>query len=242
MIQQSGFRGNGIFQLIPKTGYGVEIGVFKGEFSEHILTNWKGILYMVDPFRPMNDYHDKSQHPDSFSYLNETIGNIHKFQDRGLPLVMTSEQASNLFADNSLDFVYIDGNHQYKYVKQDLELWYPKVKKGGYLMGDDYLGYDKEWWYRDDNWVQNGTEKDKELKKNGEYLGWFGVNSAVDEFVANKGIEMNQLDDNKLNPIGGITNSRKFNIWWGEFYFQKQEWTERKEPGGFVQWRKELQK
>ena len=82
--------------------------------------------------------------------------------------------------------------------------------------------------------------KDKELKQNGEYLGRFGVNSAVDEFVANKGIEMNQLDDNRLNPIGGITNSRKFNIWWGEFYFQKQEWTERKEQGGFVQWRKEL--
>ena len=37
-----------------------------------------------------------------------------------------------------------------------------------------------------------------------------------------------------------ITNSKKFNIWWGEFYFQKQEWTERKEQGGFVQWRKEL--
>ena len=45
-----------------------------------------------------------------------------------------------------------------------------------------------------------------------EYLGRFGVNPSVDEFVANKGIEMNQLDDNRLNPIGGITNSRK-DIW-----------------------------
>jgi hypothetical protein len=31
------------------------------------------------------------------------------------------------------------------------------------------------------------------------------------------------------------------NVWWGEWYFRKQELTERKEPGGFVQWRKELQ-
>ena len=153
----------------------------------------------------------------------------------GSPFLMTSEQASNLFADNSLDFVYIDGNHKYEYVLQDLNLWYPKVKQGGYLMGDDYLGYDKEWWYK-----SGDGKKDKILKKDGKVLGHFGVNSAVNEFTLDKGIELNQLDD-KLDKIGGITNSKKMDVWWGEWYFRKQELTERKEPGGFVQWRKELQ-
>lgn len=234
-MKQSGFRENGIPKLIPKTGYGVEIGVHKGDLSKCILSNWDGTLYMVDTWSPMEDYHDDSMSEDLFTNLNKTIENTKEYQDRGLIIRMTSEQASNLFADNSLDFVYIDGNHKYEYVLQDLNLWYPKVKKGGYLIGDDYLGYDKEWWYK-----SGDGKKDKILKKDGKVLGHFGVNSAVNEFTLDKGIELNQLDD-KLDEVGGITNSKKMNVWWGEWYFRKQELTERKEPGGFVQWRKELQ-
>ena len=36
------------------------------------------------------------------------------------------------------DWIYIDGNHTYEYVKQDLEGYRPKVKPGGYMAGDDY--------------------------------------------------------------------------------------------------------
>ena len=138
-MKQSGFRENGIPKLISKNGYGVEIGVHKGDLSKCILSNWDGTLYMVDTWSPMEDYHDDSMSGDLFTNLNKTIENIKEYQDRGLIIRMTSEQASNLFADNSLDFVYIDGNHKYEYVLQDLNLWYPKVKKGGYLIGDDYL-------------------------------------------------------------------------------------------------------
>jgi hypothetical protein len=47
-------------------------------------------------------------------------------------------QAVTKFADNSLDFVYLDGNHTYDFVKQDLNAWYNKVKVGGILAGHDY--------------------------------------------------------------------------------------------------------
>ena len=102
---------------------------------------------------------------------------------------MTSHQASKMFSDNSLDFVYIDANHSYESVREDLKIWYPKVTNGGYLFGDDYLGYDKEWWYKDQNWTDDRA-KDKEIKENGKSLGHFGVNSAVDEFVVDKGIDL----------------------------------------------------
>ena len=50
--------------LIP-SGKGVEIGVFKGEFSKHILNNWEGTLYMVDVWRPLGDeYEDSSEKPE----------------------------------------------------------------------------------------------------------------------------------------------------------------------------------
>jgi hypothetical protein len=50
----------------------------------------------------------------------------------------TSKTASKKFADESLDVVFIDLTHTYEAVKEDIALWLPKVKKGGYLAGDDY--------------------------------------------------------------------------------------------------------
>jgi predicted O-methyltransferase YrrM len=46
--------------------------------------------------------------------------------------------ATSLFENESLDFVFIDGNHRYDYVKKDIEAWLPKIKKGGIISGHDY--------------------------------------------------------------------------------------------------------
>uniref|UniRef100_A0A6C0LX61 Methyltransferase n=1 Tax=viral metagenome TaxID=1070528 RepID=A0A6C0LX61_9ZZZZ len=44
----------------------------------------------------------------------------------------------NKFNNNSIDAIYIDGDHSYEGVKNDLDLYYPKVKKGGLILLDDY--------------------------------------------------------------------------------------------------------
>jgi len=49
-----------------------------------------------------------------------------------------SEKVSQNYLDESLDFVFIDGNHDYDSIKLDINSWYPKVKKGGILAGHDY--------------------------------------------------------------------------------------------------------
>jgi SAM-dependent methyltransferase len=41
------------------------------------------------------------------------------------------------FADNYFDVIFIDGDHRYSWFKKDLDLWYPKVKKGGLICGHD---------------------------------------------------------------------------------------------------------
>ena len=51
---------------------------------------------------------------------------------------MTSEEASKHFENESLDFVFIDGLHDYESVKNDISYWYPKVKVGGIISGHDY--------------------------------------------------------------------------------------------------------
>lgn len=50
----------------------------------------------------------------------------------------TSLEASKDFADESLDAVYIDAEHDEESVSADLSAWKPKVKKGGYLSGHDW--------------------------------------------------------------------------------------------------------
>jgi hypothetical protein len=60
-----------------------------------------------------------------------------EFGDRVTFLRMGSIEASKTFLNETLDYVYIDGNHDYSYVLQDILHWYPKVKIGGFLNGDD---------------------------------------------------------------------------------------------------------
>lgn len=160
-------------------GRGVEVGTFKGEFSKCITENWDGTLYMVDVWRPLGDeYSDMLNHENHQSAYSDCINNIRGREDNCIMIRSTSKKAVELFADESLDFVYIDANHSYDYVVEDINLWYPKLKKGGYFLGHDYIDID---WYNDPYFMENG--KDKAIYgSDGKYMGVFGVNPAVDEF------------------------------------------------------------
>jgi predicted O-methyltransferase YrrM len=51
---------------------------------------------------------------------------------------MSSMEALKKFEDGSLDIVFIDGNHRYKHVYDDIKGWLPKIRKGGYLCGHNF--------------------------------------------------------------------------------------------------------
>ena len=53
-------------------------------------------------------------------------------------IIADSVQASRLFSNASLEWVHLDGRHDYASVKNDILAWLPKVKAGGWLSGDDY--------------------------------------------------------------------------------------------------------
>ena len=177
--------------LIP-SGKGVEIGVFKGEFSKQILNNWGGTLYMVDVWRPLSDeYEDSSNHKDHVDAYQETMENIKGLEDRGIMVRATSKDAAKMFQDNSLDFIFIDANHAYDFVVEDINLWFPKLKKGGVFSGHDYINMD---WYNDPNFAPNGKDKyiySSMLDGTPIYNGVFGVNPAVDEFCDKHGYKPN---------------------------------------------------
>jgi hypothetical protein len=52
---------------------------------------------------------------------------------------LPSVNASALFSDRSLDVVWIDGDHEYAGVTADIQAWFPKVKSGGWIGGDDFM-------------------------------------------------------------------------------------------------------
>lgn len=69
---------------------------------------------------------------------NEFLKNISPVKHIINPIRKSSEEAVKEYEDESLDFVFIDAGHEYDDVKKDIEIWLPKVKKGGILAGHDY--------------------------------------------------------------------------------------------------------
>ena len=177
-------------------GKGVEVGVFKGDFSKQILQSWEGTLYMVDVWKGLGEeYIDISNHNFHTEAYKETMDNISGFEDRGIMIRASSKVASEMFEDESLDFVFIDANHAYDFVVEDIKLWYPKLKKGGMFSGHDYILMD---WYNDPNFAPNN--KDKYIytfTDEGQqiYNGIFGVNPAVDEFCERMGYKVNHTGE-----------------------------------------------
>lgn len=120
------------------TGYGVEVGTFAGIFAERILqrTTIKK-LFCVDPYISYDAYIDLMNNLDLSQVFATAQQRLAPYGSRHEFTRQTSVDAATAHANDSLDFVYIDGNHSYNYVLADLEAWWPKVKAGGMLIGDD---------------------------------------------------------------------------------------------------------
>ncbi len=106
---------------------GAEIGVQEGIYSEHILKTWKGsTLFSIDAWQNFDagEYIDISNRPDDqqiLLYANTTL-RLRPFGEHSIVWRMTSEQAAHAMPDNTLDFCFIDADHRYEAVKQDIEL------------------------------------------------------------------------------------------------------------------------
>jgi hypothetical protein len=125
-------------QFFLDMGYkvGAEIGVYKGEFSEHICR--AGLkLYAVDPWCTYDDF-TNPRGQDRLDFLYEHTKRILTPYDCTI-IRKTSMEALADIPDGSLDFVYIDGNHGFKYVAEDVVEWSKKVRVGGVVAGHDYV-------------------------------------------------------------------------------------------------------
>lgn len=116
---------------------GVEIGTAEGITTEYLLETVSDLkLSGVDPYELYIDWDDNQ--PNAEKNKAEHKERVSKYQDRYTHYYETSDDAVKRFEDESLDFVFIDGLHTYDQVLKDCRNYYPKIKKGGYIIGHDF--------------------------------------------------------------------------------------------------------
>jgi hypothetical protein len=158
-----------LLRAMPRGSVCAEIGVHVGDFSAEILDVVRPRrLHLVDPWHYEESptyaasWYGGAEGGSQATMDTRYAGVRDRFRDAvdaGQVTIhrATSADAARDFVDGYFDWVYIDGNHQYEFARDDLALFAARIRAGGYLTGDDYA--DGGWWQG-------------------------GVKRAVDEFVA----------------------------------------------------------
>ncbi len=119
-----------LLKTLPKNSICAEIGIFEGYFSEEILKCVQPKkLHLIEIHEP---------------FMNEVMERLEPLAQPGqiTPHIGNSYDLLEEFEDNYFDWIYIDGNHSYEYVKKELLVAKRKVKTDGLILLNDYLLYD----------------------------------------------------------------------------------------------------
>ena len=142
-----------------------EIGVWKGDFSSQILNQKPSQLHLIDPW--VHQEHEWVKWAKGQRVIDAYEKVQSKFGSHENVFIHKKNSTDMFFGKAYFDWVYIDADHSYESVKKDLQHWYPQVKKGGFLCGDDY------------GWSHKSTD---------------GPKPAVDEFVKSHNLKIEIRD------------------------------------------------
>lgn len=120
-----------------------ELGVYWAEFSRQIMSTPYSKLYLVDVWSGFASSADKDGRNNTEDW--DTFGTymrlVNEFSDKQNIQVIRGRTADFLkhLPDNYLDCVYIDSDHSYPTVIEELRLSLKKVNPGGWITGHDYV-------------------------------------------------------------------------------------------------------
>jgi len=140
------FNFKNFYNLISKKDFKVlvEVGAWKGHsicYLGNLLKDKDVEIYAVDLWDETYKY-ESGHLSEQKKYLHEIFKmNVEKngLSDKVKDIKSFSWDAASEFEDGSVDFVFIDADHEYDSVVKDIESWLPKVKKGGIISGHDYF-------------------------------------------------------------------------------------------------------
>jgi hypothetical protein len=121
----------------------LEIGVWGGQFARHILDNCECVnkYYLIDPYRNLTDWNKP------LNISNEAFETIYKemcdklsnYKDKTILLRGKTDEVIDKIDNNTLDIIYIDGDHTFNGITTDITKSLCKIKNGGIIGGDDYV-------------------------------------------------------------------------------------------------------
>lgn len=137
---------DGLAELFGELSFilGAEIGVDQGLYSEVLCkANPKLHLHAVDAWKAYKEYRDYT----SQSHIDANKAAALKRLEPYCHTILWgfSMDAVHQYPDGYFDFVYIDGNHEFKHVTEDIYWWSRKVRPGGILAGHDYRRTSNNW-------------------------------------------------------------------------------------------------
>jgi predicted O-methyltransferase YrrM len=135
-----GRREKGLAKLFADMGFkvGAEIGTEKGSYAETLLKTIPGLkLYCVDSWVSYETYREHYPQAQQDGFYEMTKKRLAPYNAEIIRAY--SMDAVKQFADESLDFVFIDGNHDFRHATDDIDEWSKKVRKGGIVSGHDYM-------------------------------------------------------------------------------------------------------
>lgn len=140
-----GYDRNDLAQLFADLKFknGAEIGTEQGEYAETIMKANRFLqLNCIDAWQVYKGYRDHTRQEKLDFYFQLTKKRLEKYTN----VIFFREfslDALKHFNDESLDFVYIDANHDFMHVANDVHFWSRKVRKGGIVAGHDYYKDDR---------------------------------------------------------------------------------------------------
>lgn len=156
-------------KLLPSNPVTAEIGVAEGQFSNHIIRNWKPSKhYMVDLWESRAEFFGDAGFKQEWH--NKNYQKVKKISEQFKQCEILRGPSIGMHqyvGDESLDFFHLDACHSFDCVINDLNAWVPKLKFGGIASGHDFL--------------------------NPEY----GVKEAVYTYCIKHGFEVKTLPENK---------------------------------------------
>lgn len=175
-------RETDIPQIFNDLGFkvGAEIGVYRGDYSETLLKAIPQLkLTGVDLWEIYRGYRDYRRHDISDAHREA----VERTKGYDCTLIKGwSNEVVKQIPDESLDFVYIDGNHAYEYTVQDIALWSKKVKRGGIIYGHDFEDWSRNWRRFDMNvinavtgWCQSYQIHPWFIIKKDKHPGWLYI-------------------------------------------------------------------
>lgn len=124
-------------RVFNELGYrvGAEIGVKHGHFSKVLLDTIPDLkMFCIDPWCAFGRSVNQGRAERRYQQAKELLSPY-----KATLMRMTSMEAVEEIPNDSLDFVYIDGLHDFDSVMLDLIHWTPKVRVGGIVSGHDYV-------------------------------------------------------------------------------------------------------